>query len=116
MSRREDTGPTVDPSRFCGLGEPYAGHWREFAASWPSLEQSSGPLILGVYFAMYSGTLLRSVRVKRAPRRSADVKSARVMLVARRLARHRLADAKSTRPAARYCDHAAAKSSWQCRS
>jgi hypothetical protein len=39
--------------------------------------------------------LLRSVRVKRAPRRSADVESARVMLVSRRFARHRLADLKS---------------------
>jgi RNA polymerase sigma-70 factor, ECF subfamily len=36
---REDTGPTVDPSRFRGPGEPYAAHWREFPASWPSLEQ-----------------------------------------------------------------------------
>jgi RNA polymerase sigma-70 factor, ECF subfamily len=39
MSMREDAGRTVDPSRFRGLGEPYAGHWREFPASWPSLEQ-----------------------------------------------------------------------------
>lgn len=39
MPMREDTGPTVDPSRFRGPGEPYAGHWREFPASWPSLEQ-----------------------------------------------------------------------------
>ena len=30
---------TVDPSRFRGPGEPYARHWREFPASWPSLEQ-----------------------------------------------------------------------------
>jgi RNA polymerase sigma-70 factor, ECF subfamily len=39
MPMREDTGPTVDPSRFRGPGEPYAAHWREFPASWPSLEQ-----------------------------------------------------------------------------
>ena len=39
MPMREDTGPTVDPSRFRGPGEPYAGHWREFPASWQSLEQ-----------------------------------------------------------------------------
>jgi RNA polymerase sigma-70 factor (ECF subfamily) len=38
MPMREDTGPTVDPSRFRGPGEPYAGHWREFPALWPSLE------------------------------------------------------------------------------
>jgi RNA polymerase sigma-70 factor, ECF subfamily len=28
-------GPTVDPSRFRGPGEPYEGHWREFPAPWP---------------------------------------------------------------------------------
>ena len=39
MPMREDTGPTVDPSRFRGPGEPYAGHWRQFPALWPSLEQ-----------------------------------------------------------------------------
>jgi RNA polymerase sigma-70 factor (ECF subfamily) len=39
MPMREDADPTVDPSRFRGTGEPYAGHWREFPASWPSLEQ-----------------------------------------------------------------------------
>lgn len=39
MPTHEDAGPTVDPSRFRGPDEPYAGHWREFPASWPSLEQ-----------------------------------------------------------------------------
>ena len=34
-----DTGPTVDPARFQGPGEPYPGHWREFPAPWPSPEQ-----------------------------------------------------------------------------
>ena len=34
-----DTGPTADPSRFRGPGEPYAGHWRKSPASWQSLEQ-----------------------------------------------------------------------------
>jgi RNA polymerase sigma-70 factor (ECF subfamily) len=43
MPMREDTGPTVDPSRFRGAGEPYSGHWREFPASWPSLEQRTPP-------------------------------------------------------------------------
>jgi RNA polymerase sigma-70 factor (ECF subfamily) len=28
--------PTVDPRRFRGPDEPYAGHWREFPAEWPS--------------------------------------------------------------------------------
>lgn len=35
----EDAGATVDPGRFRGPGEPYAGHWREFPAPWPSPEQ-----------------------------------------------------------------------------
>jgi RNA polymerase sigma-70 factor, ECF subfamily len=39
MPMRKDAHPTVDPSRFRGPTEPYAGHWREFPASWPSLEQ-----------------------------------------------------------------------------
>jgi RNA polymerase sigma-70 factor (ECF subfamily) len=39
MPVRKDADPTVDPSRFRGSSEPYAGHWREFPASWPSLEQ-----------------------------------------------------------------------------
>jgi RNA polymerase sigma-70 factor, ECF subfamily len=34
----EDEGPTVDPTRFRGPGEPYEGHWREFPAPWPSPE------------------------------------------------------------------------------
>ncbi len=37
----EDDGPTVDPGRFRGAGEPYAGHWREFPARWPSPEQQT---------------------------------------------------------------------------
>ena len=39
MPMREDADPTVDPSQFRGTGEPYAGHWREFPALWPSREQ-----------------------------------------------------------------------------
>jgi RNA polymerase sigma-70 factor, ECF subfamily len=37
----EETGPTVDPKRFRGPDEPYAGHWREFPARWPSPEQQT---------------------------------------------------------------------------
>jgi RNA polymerase sigma-70 factor, ECF subfamily len=33
-----DTGPTVDPGRFQGPGEPYPGHWRGFPDAWPSPE------------------------------------------------------------------------------
>jgi len=36
-----DDGPTVDPGRFQGPGEPYPGHWREFPAAWPSPEQET---------------------------------------------------------------------------
>lgn len=34
-------GPTVDPARFRGPGEEFAGHWREFPAAWPSAEQET---------------------------------------------------------------------------
>jgi RNA polymerase sigma-70 factor, ECF subfamily len=37
----EDEGPTVDPTRFGGPGDPYPGHWREFPAPWPSPEQET---------------------------------------------------------------------------
>jgi RNA polymerase sigma-70 factor (ECF subfamily) len=37
----EDEGPTVDPTRFRGPGDPFAGHWREFPAPWPSPEQET---------------------------------------------------------------------------
>jgi RNA polymerase sigma-70 factor, ECF subfamily len=36
-----EDGPTVDPDRFRGPGEPYAGHWREFPAPWPSPEDAT---------------------------------------------------------------------------
>ena len=35
----DDAGPTVDPARFRGAGEPWSGHWREFPAAWPSPER-----------------------------------------------------------------------------
>lgn len=31
----EDSGPTVDPSRFQGPDGEYPGHWREFPDEWP---------------------------------------------------------------------------------
>jgi RNA polymerase sigma-70 factor (ECF subfamily) len=37
----EETGPTVDPNRFRGPDEPYAGHWREFPVRWPAPEQQT---------------------------------------------------------------------------
>ena len=37
----EDAGPTVDPARFRGPGDPYQGHWREFPAAWPSPESAA---------------------------------------------------------------------------
>jgi RNA polymerase sigma-70 factor, ECF subfamily len=35
----QDHGPTVDPERFQGPGEPYPGHWRQFPVRWPLPEQ-----------------------------------------------------------------------------
>lgn len=37
----DDEGPTVDPARFGGPGDPYPGHWRSFPAPWPSPEQQA---------------------------------------------------------------------------
>ena len=34
-------GPTVDPDRFQGPGEPYPGHWRELPAPWPTPEDAT---------------------------------------------------------------------------
>lgn len=34
----EDHGPTVDPARFRGPGDPYPGHWHDFPPAWPSAE------------------------------------------------------------------------------
>ena len=31
----EDDGPTVDPARFQGAGEPHPGGWRQFPEDWP---------------------------------------------------------------------------------
>jgi RNA polymerase sigma-70 factor, ECF subfamily len=31
----EDDGPTVDPTRFQGTGEPHPGGWRQFPEEWP---------------------------------------------------------------------------------
>jgi RNA polymerase sigma-70 factor (ECF subfamily) len=38
-SLAEDSGPTVDPTRFGGAGDEYPGHWLDFPARWPSPEQ-----------------------------------------------------------------------------
>jgi RNA polymerase sigma-70 factor (ECF subfamily) len=37
----DETGPTVDPARFRGPDEPFAGHWREFPARWPEPEDAT---------------------------------------------------------------------------
>jgi RNA polymerase sigma-70 factor (ECF subfamily) len=39
MSSVDDTGPTVDPSRFRPAGDPFPGHWWDFPPAWPSPEQ-----------------------------------------------------------------------------
>jgi RNA polymerase sigma-70 factor, ECF subfamily len=36
----EDAGPTVDPDRFQGAGEPYPGHWRRLPEPWTALALS----------------------------------------------------------------------------
>jgi len=41
LATGEDDGPTVDPARFRGAGDPYPGHWWEFPARWPSPEQAA---------------------------------------------------------------------------
>ncbi len=37
----EDSGPTVDPSRFQGPDEPYPGHWREGPGPGPAPEAAA---------------------------------------------------------------------------
>jgi len=37
----DEAGPTVDPARFQGPGEPYPGHWREFPEPWPAPEDAA---------------------------------------------------------------------------
>jgi RNA polymerase sigma-70 factor (ECF subfamily) len=39
MSSVDDSGPTVDPSRFRPAGDPFPGHWWQFPPAWPSPEQ-----------------------------------------------------------------------------
>lgn len=41
LSSLEGDGPTVDPDRFQGPGEPFPGHWREFPQVWPSPENAA---------------------------------------------------------------------------
>jgi RNA polymerase sigma-70 factor, ECF subfamily len=52
----EAAGPTVDPARFRGPGEPYEGHWREFPAAWPSPEPAA---LAGEIRALVSAALAR---------------------------------------------------------
>ncbi|WP_328521180.1 RNA polymerase sigma factor [Kribbella sp. NBC_00359] len=39
MSSVDDSGPTVDPSRFRPADDPFPGHWWDFPPAWPSPEQ-----------------------------------------------------------------------------
>jgi RNA polymerase sigma-70 factor (ECF subfamily) len=39
--RRGRDRATVDPSRFRGPDEPFAGHWREFPVRWPEPEDAT---------------------------------------------------------------------------
>jgi RNA polymerase sigma-70 factor, ECF subfamily len=37
----EEHGPTVDPARFRGPGDPYPGHWRSSPPAWPTPEEGA---------------------------------------------------------------------------
>ena len=37
----DDEGPTVDPSRFRGPGQPYEGHWIDWPRPWPGPEDAT---------------------------------------------------------------------------
>ncbi|MBB4742206.1 RNA polymerase sigma-70 factor (ECF subfamily) [Actinoplanes octamycinicus] len=37
----DDHGPTVDPARFRGAGDPYPGHWHSSPPAWPSPEDGA---------------------------------------------------------------------------
>ena len=37
----DDEGPTVDPSRFRGPGQPYEGHWIDWPPPWPGPEDAT---------------------------------------------------------------------------
>jgi RNA polymerase sigma-70 factor (ECF subfamily) len=39
MSSVDDSGPTVDPSRFRPATDPFHGHWWDFPPAWPTPEQ-----------------------------------------------------------------------------
>jgi len=56
LQTAEDEGPTVDPERFRGPGEPWEGHWREFPAPWPSPEPAA---LAGEIRAVVSAALAR---------------------------------------------------------
>ncbi|MBN6033933.1 RNA polymerase sigma factor [Amycolatopsis sp. 195334CR] len=36
-----DLGPTVDPAKFGGPGDPFPGHWLELPAPWPGPDQAA---------------------------------------------------------------------------
>lgn len=36
----EEAGPSIDPDRFQGAGEPYPGHWRQFPEPWTVIPRS----------------------------------------------------------------------------
>lgn len=58
-----DQGPTVDPARFQGPGEPFPGHWRESPAPWPLPEQHTLTAELHAQLAAALATLPHRQRV-----------------------------------------------------
>lgn len=49
----DDEGPTVDPDRFQGEGDPFPGGWRQFPDPWPSSPE-------GAYLASETRGVLRA--------------------------------------------------------
>jgi RNA polymerase sigma-70 factor, ECF subfamily len=63
-SGEDDPGPTVDPERFQGPGEPHPGGWRQFPATWPS--DPAADLLAGETRAVIGDALDRLPATQRA--------------------------------------------------
>lgn len=67
MSSIDDSGPTVDPARFRGQGDPYPHHWYEFPLPWPSFDEPEQTLLDAEFHARVAEA------VRRLPDRQAVV-------------------------------------------
>ncbi|QLY29232.1 RNA polymerase sigma factor [Nocardia huaxiensis] len=59
----DDSGPTVDPSRFQRSDEPYPHHWRSMPAPWPAPEQALLDSELGARISAALDELPRRQRI-----------------------------------------------------